>query len=138
MAFPIPILDLLTRAVDKIFPDANQRQQTKLQLQQLAHAGELDELHRSYDAIVAEAQSADKWTSRARPSFMYVMYVMFLVSIPFGVWFAVHPESANNFSLGVKAWFQAIPSEMYTLFGVGYVGYSASRSYDKMVKLKHG
>lgn len=137
MAFPFDLLGLVSKAVDKVFPDANQKAQVQLQLQQLAQAGELNELQRSYDAIVAEAQSADKWTSRARPSFMYVIYILLLASIPYGIWFAVHPGSANNFSIGVAAWFKSIPDILYQLFGVGYVGYSASRSYDKMNKLKH-
>ena len=33
-------------------------------------------------AIVAEAQSADPRTSRARPSFLYVMYALLIWSIP--------------------------------------------------------
>ncbi len=32
-------------------------------------------------AIVAEANSADPWTSRARPSFLYVMYALLLWAI---------------------------------------------------------
>jgi hypothetical protein len=29
-------------------------------------------------AVLAEAESPDPWTSRARPSFLYVMYVLLL------------------------------------------------------------
>ncbi len=43
---------------------------------------------------LAEAQSSDKWTSRARPSFLYVMYTMILFAIPFGFLYAFRPEFA--------------------------------------------
>lgn len=81
--------------------------------------------------LVAEASSQDKWTSRARPSFMYVMYVMILACIPMGIVYAVNPTMAGNITIGVKAWLTAIPDSLWALMGVGYTGYVASRSYDK-------
>ena len=35
-------------------------------------------------AIVAEANSSDPWTSRARPSFLYLIYVLLLFAVPMG------------------------------------------------------
>jgi hypothetical protein len=32
---------------------------------------------------------------------------------------------------GFKAWLDAIPKELYGLFGVGYVGYTGARTYEK-------
>lgn len=135
------ILDFLNighSLIDKLIPDANQKQQLKLQLAQLAQQGSLDELNDSYKAIVTEAASQDKWTSRARPSFMYVMYVLLLVAVPYGVWSAVHPSSAIEFSNGAAAWFRAIPDKLYDFMALGFVGYSVTRSYDKMIQVKHG
>ena len=82
-------------------------------------------------AIYAEASSADPWTSRARPSFMYVIYILILSAIPFSVLFAFAPGVAGQVVLGFKAWLTAIPDSLLTLFGVGYVGYVGSRSYEK-------
>jgi len=81
--------------------------------------------------MVAEASSQDKWTSRARPSFLYVMYIMILTAIPMGVVYAINQPLAANITAGVKAWLQAIPESMWALMGAGYLGYAASRSYDK-------
>ena len=125
------IFDLTGKVIDKIWPDKNEAEKAKLELFKMQQAGEFKELESSFNAIIAEAQSADPWTSRARPSFMYVMYIMILASLPMGVLFAFNPETAMAVTAGVKSWLIAIPEELYALFGVGYVGYSVTRSYDK-------
>lgn len=133
----LDFLNIGTKILDKIIPDPAQKAAANLELQKLAVSGDMAELTRSFDAIVAEAQSSDKWTSRARPSFMYVIYLMILSGIPYGIWYAVHPESAVHMADGLKAWLGAIPDSMWALFGVGYTGYSVSRSYDKGMQIKH-
>jgi len=93
--------------------------------------GELKELQTRMSAIVAEANSNDPWTSRARPSFLYVIYLMILASIPMGILSAFEPAMAIAISEGMKAWLGAIPDSLWTLFGVGYTGYAAARTMDK-------
>ena len=80
---------------------------------------------------VAESQSADKWTSRGRPMFLYIIYVMILASIPMGVLTALDPVRAANITSGMGGWLNAIPDDLWLLFGAGYLGYSGLRSYDK-------
>ncbi|HUQ67176.1 MAG TPA: holin family protein [Flavitalea sp.] len=126
-----PLLNILGTAIDKIFPDANKRQEAKIKMLELQQAGELTELNRAYDAIIAEAQSQDKWTSRARPSFLYVVYLLILWSIPFSILFAFNPAKGQEVAQGFKLWLAAIPEELWWLMGAGYLGYNASRSYDK-------
>jgi hypothetical protein len=83
--------------------------------------------------IVAEASSTDPWTSRARPSFMYVFYFILLsmgIFVPIlGVWY---PEQSAIFYVNVEAGFKAIPDSLYTLFGAGYLGYVGARGYEKV------
>ena len=81
--------------------------------------------------ILAESQSQDKWTSRGRPMFLYVMYIMLLTAIPMGVVWAISPQTATDISLGFERWLRAIPGDLYALFGAGYLGYGAFRTYDK-------
>jgi hypothetical protein len=132
---PLPIIDGIfgigTALINKLFPDPTEAAKAQLALQQMQQTGELEELKTSLSAILAEAQSADPWTSRARPSFMYVIYLMLLFGIPMGFVSAFNPETATNIAIGFKAWLSAIPSDLYALFGVGYVGYTGFRSYDK-------
>ena len=61
------------------------RDKAKLELLQLQGTQELAEINARLSAIVAEANSQDPWTSRARPSFLYVVYLMLLArNLPLG------------------------------------------------------
>lgn len=130
-----PVFELGGALIDRIFPDkvkqAAERAQAEMALAQLHQDGKVKEMATAMSAIIAEAQSADPWTSRARPSFLYVIYTMILMSIPMGVLSAFEPEIAQRIAAGMKAWLAAIPDELYVLFGAGYLGYAYSRSKDK-------
>lgn len=128
-------LDLIngvgSKIIDKLWPDKNEAEKAKLELFRMQQAGEFKEVELRYQAIVAEASSADKWTSRARPSFMYVIYLYILAAIPMGLLAVFRPAEAAAVAAGMNSWLAAIPSDMWWLFGAGYLGYGAFRSYDK-------
>lgn len=132
------ILGIGDKLIDKIFPDKQQAAEAKLKLMQLEQAGELEELQVRMSAIIAEAKSNDPWTSRARPTFMYVIYVMILASIPMGIVSAFNPEMATAIAEGMKAWLGSIPDGLWATFGIGYTGYSVARSIDKKNVIKNG
>lgn len=117
--------------LDKLIPDQAAREAAKLQLMQAEGQQALQEIQAQLSPILAEAQSADPWTSRARPSFMYVIYVLLLASLPMGVLFAFDPVLANNVTEGFKAWLSSIPEPIISLFGMGYLGYTGARSFEK-------
>jgi len=125
------ILGIGSKLIDKLIPDRGERDKAKMALVEMQQAGELKELEIRMSAINSEAQSKDKWTSRARPSFMYVFYILLLFSIPMGVLAAFEPEIAKAISEGMKAYLEALPSELWYLFGAGFLGYAASRSSEK-------
>lgn len=138
----LPLLGIVTsltpvigQLIDKIFPDKNLAEAKKLEAQialaQMEQNGDLETLKTSLSAILAEASSTDPWTSRARPSFMYVMYVMILAAIPMGVIHAFNSSLAESLTDGVQSWLLAIPEPLWWLFGAGYLGYSGARSFDK-------
>ena len=124
------------KIIDKLFPDPTKAAEAKLRLMQLEQAGELKSLEVSMSAILAEANSKDPWTSRARPSFMYVIYLMILAAIPMGILHAFNPQMANSIAVGVKEWLSAIPTALWSLFGAGYLGYTGARSFDKSKLIK--
>jgi hypothetical protein len=128
------VFNLGSKILDKIFPDKEAADRAKLELLKLQQSGELTELEKRFSAIVAEANSQDPWTSRARPSFMYVMYTMLLASIPMGFLFAFKPDVALAVTTGVTNWLHALPEEMWWLFGAGYLGYSGARTFEKVRK----
>lgn len=120
------------KLIDKLFPDPEQKAKAQLELLRMQQTGELDEMKTQLSAIIAEAQSTDSWTSRARPSFLYVVYVLLLWSIPMGVLTIFRPEAAAAFTSGFQAWMVAIPEPVLTLFGVVMTGYVAGRSWEKV------
>lgn len=125
-------IDLIGKAIDKIFPDPAQRDAAKLEMLKAQQDGSLKEIEIQMSAIIAEAKSADPWTSRARPSFLYVIYFMILVSVPMGILSAFRPDIALQVADGMKAWLAAIPDSLWAVFGVGYTGYTVARSaWDK-------
>jgi Holin of 3TMs, for gene-transfer release len=130
------ILDLvigpITSIIDKVIPDKAARDQAKLELLRLQGAHELEAIQAQLSAIVAEANSHDPWTSRARPSFLYVMYVMILFALPMGVLSAFRPATASAIATGMTAYLAGLPEPLYVLFGTGYLGYTAARQWGKV------
>lgn len=81
------------------------------------------EIETSSANIMAEAESKDKYTARARPTFMYIIYLVI-------VWnFLVLP--IIQMSKGLTIMPIELPGDMYWLFGAGYLGYTGFRSLDK-------
>jgi hypothetical protein len=122
----------LAKLIDKIIPDPEARDRAKLELIKLQGDQEASAIALQMQAIVVEAQSPDPWTSRARPSFLYMMYVLILWSIPMGLIAAVDPRMATGIAGGMTAYLRGIPEELYALFGTGYLGYTAARTWGKM------
>ena len=134
MAFDLNVGDALKGLfglVDDMYTSDEEREEAKRKLIALQQANKLETYKTSLSAILAEAQSKDPWTSRARPSFMYVMYVMILMSIPMGIVAVFSPESATNITEGMQAFLTAIPDGLWTTFGIGYAGYTGARTYEK-------
>lgn len=125
------LINPICSLIDKLIPDQAAREAAKLQLMQAEGQQALQEIQAQLSPIIAEAQSQDPWTSRARPSFMYVIYVLLLASVPMGVLFAFDPALAKNVTEGFKAWLAAIPEPIISLFGMGYLGYTGARSFEK-------
>lgn len=125
------LLGPITTIIDKVIPDPKQRDAAKLELLKLQGTQELELLQTQLSAIIAEANSADPWTSRARPSFLYVMYAMILLSVPMGLIAAFRPEAALAIGQGITAYLNGLPEPLYALFGTGYLGYTAARQWGK-------
>ena len=120
-----PVAGLL----DKIIPDPRAREAAKLELLKLEGTRELDTVRVQLEAILAEAASSDPWTSRARPAFLYVMYALLLWSIPMGLIAAAQPGLADAIAHGMSGYLNGIPEPMWALFGTGYLGYTAARTW---------
>jgi hypothetical protein len=60
------------------------------------------------------------------------MYALMLWSILMGLIAAANPATATAISAGMTAYLKGLPSELHTLFGTGYLGYTAARTWGKV------
>ena len=132
----MPILETLVgpiaSIIDKVIPDREARARAKLALLEMEGTQELKEIEARLSAIVSEAQSPDPWTSRARPSFLYVMYALILWALPVGLLSLFLPDVATRLAGAMTAYLRGLPDELYALFGTGYLGYTAARQWGKI------
>ena len=126
------VIGPIGKLLDKIIPDPQARDRAKMELLQLQGTQEMEALKAQLSAILAEAGSTDPWTSRARPSFLYVMYSIILWAIPMGLIAAVAPDMAKGIANGMNAYLAGIPEPLWALFGTGYLGYTAARQWGKV------
>lgn len=98
--------------------NAAELQKMELDLQAKAMEYQAKEQEVASKNIVAEAQTGDKYTSRARPTFLYVVntilgfnYILF----PF-----IHRDPVN------------LPEPLFWLFGSVMLGYVGARSWEKV------
>lgn len=131
------VKDLVLGVLDRI--KLNPEEKAKIQAQMEQNAFELEKLEAEIRAkqqdymakeieiasanIKAEMQTGDKLVARARPLFLYVVYVIL-------VWnFIVLP--IVQMLQGTTLRPIDLPDDMYWLFGCGYLGYAGFRSLDK-------
>jgi hypothetical protein len=76
--------------------------------------------------IRAEAQSGDKWTSRARPTFLYLFYVI----LAFNFILVPISQMIKGMSLDMLHPIE-FPDIMWEVFVAGYLGYTGVRSWEK-------
>lgn len=121
--------DIRTALTGKEPIDATKAAELALKIQELEANIETARL----SVMAAEASSHDPWTSRARPSFLYIFYltivILVLIAPMIGVFF---PEQMELFYTNVASGFKAIPEAMWTTFTIGYLGYVGARQYGKI------
>jgi hypothetical protein len=132
------LFDIAKGLIDKLIPNPEANAAAQLELMRLDQAGQLQELTTRMSAILAEANSADPWTSRARPSFMYLFYaiIVFMVMLAplLGV---VFPDKMDLFFGNVSKGFTAIPVELWYTFTAGFLGYSGSKTVEAVKGVKN-
>ena len=132
MVNPLAIVEIGAKLLDKLIPDPEAKARAQLELLKLQQEGQFREIEVSLKAIITEAQSSDPWTSRARPSFLYVVYILILFSLPMGLISAFSPETARDIAAGMKEWLNAIPASIVDLFTFVMLGYVGARSVEKV------
>ena len=132
MAVIESLIGPIASLIDKLIPDKEARARAKLELLRLEGTQELETVKARLSAVLAEAESPDPWTSRARPAFLYVIYTLILWALPMGVLAAFSPGTARDIADGMNAYLSGLPEPLYALFGTGYLGYTAARQWGKV------
>lgn len=128
-----PALD----SVNALVNDFHLSPEDKLKAQQALQdaAAKAQQASLDYDAklndiagqnIRADSSSNDKFTERARPSFLYVIIAVLAfnyIGIPLAQIFGSHTQPIT------------LPTDLLSLFGVGFCGYSVSRTSEKISAL---
>lgn len=127
-----PLAKLAGELIDNLFETEEEKADARAKLLKLEQQGRLEEMQVHISAILAEANSKDPWTSRARPSFLYLMYAVigFIVfaGAPLGVFY---PYEVSLAAANMSKLLTAVPESLWWLFGAGYLGYTGARSFDK-------
>ena len=134
MAAPLlaaSLIDLVGTILERVLPDPVARERARTELSRLQREGALEESRAQLAAILAEAAAADRWTSRARPAFLYVMYLVILGCIVGGIIGIWWPTEVMLAAQNVSSLLAAVPESLWWLFGAGYLGYTGARSFDK-------
>lgn len=121
----------ILKIIDKVIPDPAERDRVKLEIMKDENQNMLEQARIELSAILAEEQSADPWTSRARPTFLYVIYFVILSCMTGGIVGIWYPDAMHRAADNINALLRAIPDQLWSLFGVGYLGYTGARSLDK-------
>lgn len=135
----LALIDPISRLIDKLIPDKEAAARAKLDLMKEENQLALQEMQTAMSAIIAEANSSDPWTSRARPSFLYVFYLLLIsliiVAPIIGVFYSTQMQL---FFENVDKGFKAIPEAMWWTFSAGYLGYTTNRTWQENTRVKNG
>ncbi|SDL07004.1 Holin of 3TMs, for gene-transfer release [Maridesulfovibrio ferrireducens] len=122
------ILDLGSTIIDKLWPDAGEREKAKLRLVELQSKGELVEIESRLKVMLAEMSG--NWLQRSwRPILMLTIIAIV----------------ANNYLLYpymALFWAEAprleLPPQLWSLMELGLGGYVVGRSTEKVIKTWRG
>ena len=131
------ILTIGKTLITKIFKNKEDQVQAQKELESFAYSKAAEILKGKILLIKSEAESEDNYVRRARPTFLYVIYIYLLSALPFAVFYVCYPDKCKLALEGFAIYLNAIPSEFITLFGIGYLGYTGARQYGKFAKLKN-
>lgn len=129
------VSSLLKDGIDKIWPDPTDKAKIECMLMQAKADAAVSTMKQEMSIALAEAQSSDKYTSRARPGFLYTMYILILWGIPFSIIAAFKPELAVSMAKGFQAWLAAVPDMLWQVFGWCFGAYAGGRSIEKIMPL---
>ncbi|NDV21777.1 holin family protein [Desulfovibrio sp. JC022] len=118
------ILDLGSTIIDKIWPDAGEREKAKLRLMEMQNRGELADLESRVKIMLAEMSG--NWLQRSwRPILMLTIVAIVANN------YLLYPYLALFWT---KAPHLELPAQLWSLMELGLGGYVVGRSAEKVAK----
>lgn len=118
------ILDLGSTIIDKIWPDAGEREKARLRLMELHQSGQLADLESRVKIMLAEMSG--NWLQRSwRPILMLTIIAIVANN------YLVYPYLALFWDRAPQL---ALPSQLWSLMELGLGGYVVGRSAEKVAK----
>ena len=118
------ILDFGSTIIDKIWPDAGEREKAKMRLAELAAKGQLAELEGGLKVMLAEMNG--NWLQRSwRPILMLVIVAIVANNYLLYPYLALFWDDAPQLDL---------PKQLWSLMELGLGGYVVGRSAEKVAK----
>lgn len=130
------LLGLGGKLIDEMYESEEERKSARLALLKLQQEGHLKSQEQRQAVLLAEARSQDPWTSRARPAFLYVCYILMLFGVVIALVAPFSSEAAQAMAHAITGYLSGLPDALYGLLGTVMLGYQAARSYDKGRLLK--
>ncbi len=122
------ILDIGSTIIDKIWPDAGDREKAKLKLVELQRKGELVEVESRLKIMLAEMSG--NWLQRSwRPILMLTIITIVANN------YLVYPYMSLFWAAAPRL---ELPSQLWSLMQLGLSGYVVGRSAEKVVKTWRG
>lgn len=125
------IAKIISEGIDKVVPDANVRLEAKTKLAELEKNGELQELHDYLDLLKTEAASDDNYTRRARPTALYVIYILLCWGLLCSVISIFSPGKSAEMLNIFNTFFTRLPDNFYTLLETLFGIYAGARTIEK-------
>lgn len=118
------ILDFGSTIIDKIWPDAGEREKAKMRLAELAAKGQLAELEGGLKIMLAEMNG--NWLQRSwRPILMLTIIAIVANNYLLYPYLALFWDEAPRLEL---------PTQLWSLMELGLGGYVVGRSAEKVAK----
>ncbi|WP_415714424.1 holin family protein [Maridesulfovibrio sp.] len=118
------ILDFGSTIIDKIWPDAGEREKAKMRLAELAAKGQLAELEGGLKVMLAEMNG--NWLQRSwRPILMLTIIAIVANNYLLYPYLALFWDEAPRLEL---------PTQLWSLMELGLGGYVVGRSAEKVAK----
>jgi len=128
------------KVLDNLFTSDDEKEKNKIVLTQISLAAAqaqremeidldkayLNDMQNLRKQITVEIQSQDPFVRRARPTFNYIFYIVLIFNY---IFLPIYQLVTGNEVSPV-----VLPTELWTVFGVGFIGYGYLRTVEKTGK----